>query len=135
MTFEKKPLCDACRDTAGWIEDVEGNIVGRCPCRMSGPSPKDTAMRQAVAAHPGAFEAALRIVADAADTREFVSANEVRPEMDAAGVDTPVIGAAFARAVKLGWIELARLLPSTDPGTHGKRVGLYASKRFGRGAA
>lgn len=30
----KRPLCDVCRDTAGWIEDEDGRPVERCPCRL-----------------------------------------------------------------------------------------------------
>jgi hypothetical protein len=130
-----RPWCSPdCQRRAGWIEDADGNITGRCPCRTAADT-KTTALAATADANPNALEAAVRVIRDAARVRPVFSANDCRPAMEYAQVPGPVVGAAFARAVKLGYIEFESFLPSTDPGTHGHHIRLYRSKLCGIGAA
>lgn len=128
-----RPFCSPeCRDRQGQLEDPEtGAVIGWCPCRRTDPTPvqaKDAAMRQV--AEASAMPAALLVIKDKAKTTAVFSANDVREEMDMAQVEGAVVGAAFARARKLGWIEPDRLVPSTQAETHGKPVMLWSSLLF-----
>lgn len=130
----KTPLCAACRETAGWIEDEAGNLLYRCPCRSQVPaSPrqvKAAAMKATAEAHETAMKAALLVIRDKAETLPLVSGNDCRDEMDTAGIDTQLLGPAFARAVKLGWLEPEDFVQSTGPSAKGAYLRRYTSKLF-----
>ncbi len=52
------------------------------------------------------------------------SANDIRPQL--AYVHTPLIGQRFAALKRSGVLtDTGVMVPSTDPGTHGKRVAVY----------
>lgn len=124
----KKPLCGQC--SAGWLEDDNGNITGRCPCRNTGVTPeqaRDDGMAATVEANPEAKRAALRIIHDIAARRETFSANDCRTEMTIAQVPGPVVGAAFAQAVRNGWVRRDGYLPSSQTATHGHPIACWRS--------
>ena len=98
---DKKPLCSQCRDTAGWLEDADGNITGHCPCRYREVTPeeaREAGVAATTEANPQAMRAALAIIRDAALERETFSSNDVRGELNIVQVPGPVVGAAFGQA-------------------------------------
>lgn len=124
-----RPLCPECRDTAGWIENEDGVIVGRCPCRLE-PSPeaaRDEALAAAEAAHRDAMRAALRIIRETALSQPVFNSNATRPRMKLAQIPGQVIGAAYRQALKDRVIRRIGYVPSTDPGTHAHPVAEYES--------
>lgn len=88
---------------------------------------------RAAANHPEAKERGLQIIRAAAETHEYVSANTVRDDMEAADVPlTKLSGALWTIAARRGWIEHA----SDETGgrtANGKPVHVYRSKLY-RGA-
>lgn len=136
---DKKPLCPQCRDTAGWLEDQNGNITGRCPCRYREITPdeaRENGVAATVHANPQAMKAALAIIRETALTTESFSANDVRARMKIAQVPGEVVGAAFRQAAKDRVIRADSYLPSSDPGTHAHPVRSWRSLiyRMGRSA-
>jgi hypothetical protein len=134
------PFCSPdCRDRQGQIEDPETGLpVGWCKCRTAPATPaeqKHAAIKTVGDAKAGQLEAALRIIRDTAAATPVMSSNDTRSAMFHAGIDGPVVGAAFARAVKQGWIEPESFTPSTDPATHGHNVRTYVSRLYGREVA
>lgn len=130
MTATKRPLCPQCRDTAGWLEDEDGNITGRCPCRYTDPSPeqaRDEGMAATVEANPDAMRAALRIIRETALSQPVFNSNATRPRMKLAQIPGQVIGAAYRQALKDRVIRRIGYVPSTDPGTHAHPVAEYES--------
>lgn len=139
---DKKPLCDQCRDTAGWLEDADGNITGRCECRYRDIAPQQ-AREQGVAAtvdaNPDAMRAALAIIREAALASETFTANDVRVRMEIAQVPGPTIGAAFGQAVRDGLIRRDGWVQSSLANTHSHEIKLWRSLIWrptaGRGVA
>lgn len=126
----RKPLCPRCADTGGWIEDVDGNVTGRCPCRTAAATPereRDAALDATADANPNAHRAALRIITDAAARMEFLTANDVRAEMSMAQIPGPVVGAAFGQAARDGLIRRDGYQPSTQTTTHRHPVARWIS--------
>lgn len=121
-TLTHLPLCGHCED--GWIVDEVTLLpVSKCPCRTARPNPGP---QVAADAHPQAYQAALRIIRDAASTGREFSANALRDRLNTAQVPGPVVGAAFAHLVRVGEIQqTGQRVPSTDPGTHGHRIAMY----------
>jgi len=67
----------------------------------------------------------LRAIVDEAQERGAFSANDLRGRLPE-DVNRNRIGRAFGLAQDLGLIRFIRLIKSTDRGTHGKWIGLYA---------
>lgn len=130
-----RPLCVNCRDTAGWLEDESGQIIGRCPCRYREITPTE-AQEQGVAAtvdaNPQAMRAALAIIRDAAIADPVLSSNTVRHQMRLAQVPGPVVGAAFQQAARDKVLRRIGYVASTDPGTHAHPVVEWESLIYGR---
>lgn len=59
---------------------------------------------------------------------DTISANSIRPHLPA-WVNTAAIGPAFGHLIKAGALQPLALIPSTDRGTHGKRIGVYEVTR------
>lgn len=138
MTATKRPLCPQCRDTAGWLEDEDGNITGRCPCRYTDPSPeqaRDEGMAATVEANPDAMRAALRIIRETAIAMPVFSANDVRVRMKLAQVPGEVVGAAFRQAAKDRVIRKDSYVRSSDPVTHSHPIRRWESLIFRRVAS
>lgn len=93
---------------------------------------RDAAVGAAVTADVDKTAAALSIVRAAAQNLEYVSANDVRPEMEAENIPGQLRGPAFAAAVKAGYLEPVALETSTDRGTHAKPVQRYRSLIYTR---
>jgi hypothetical protein len=134
-----RPLCGKCQN--GWLEDADGNLTGRCPCRYREITPAE-AQEQGVAAtveaNPQAMRAALAIIRDAAKANPVLSSNTVRHEMRLAQVPGPVVGAAFKQAVKDKALRPIGYEPSTDQATHAHPVRNYESRiyrKLGRASA
>ena len=129
-----RPWCSPdCQRRAGWIEDADGNITGRCPCRTAPPSPqqaKNAAMKHVATTKDAQMRAALRIIREAAQANRVISANTVRWQMEAAQVEGSVRGPAFTQAVANGWISEIAREASKDHGTHGKPVARYESHEY-----
>lgn len=124
------PLCGSCED--GWITDDDGALIERCPCRYATPTGaerRDKAVSRSEKAHPAERDAARKVVADAAETFETFTANEIRHLMRYAGIThTALIGGAFTWAKNQGLIEdTGGLRESTDEGTHEKRIAVWRS--------
>ena len=132
-TTTKRPLCDKCRHaTPGFREDADGNIIGRCECRLepTAVEGRDAGLAAARQAHPNAFAAALQIITDTAQVMPELSGNQTREAMVIAQVPPQVIGAAFARAAADGILRECGMVRSTDPGTHRHRIANYKSLLF-----
>jgi hypothetical protein len=86
---------------------------------------RDQGIAQVTAAAPAhdrdAIDRAIRLVAR--QLPQF-SANDVRPHLPE-GVNPNLIGARFIALAKSKEIRKVDEVPSTDPGTHGKKVGLW----------
>lgn len=135
-----RPLCANCRDTAGWLEDESGQIIGRCPCRFREITPtaaRDAGITDTVEANPQAMKAALAIIRETALTQEAFSANDTRLRMRLAQVPSETVGAAFRQAAKDRVIRADSYVPSTDVATHGHPVRTWRSLiyRIGRTAS
>lgn len=135
----KKPLCDKCRDTAGWLYDETGDeaIVTSCPCRSPYATPeaaRDEGIAGAVDANRDAMRAALAIIREAALTQPTLSANDTRARMKIAQVPGPVVGAAFQQAAKDRAIRRIGYVSSTDMATHMHPVVEWQSLIYGRTA-
>lgn len=136
-----QPLCANCRDTAGWLEDESGQIIGRCPCRHRVITPaeaRDHGVAATTEANPQAMRAALHIIRDAALAHPSLSSNTVRHEMRIAQVPGPVVGAAFHQAARDKVLRRIGYVASTDPATHAHPVVEWESliyRKLGRAAS
>jgi hypothetical protein len=133
---KKVTRCNDCRDTDGWILDPETFLpVKRCGCAeivQTARQARDAALSTVGWSKPQQMRAAYRIIEEAAETQQYVSANTVRERMELAQIDGPVRGAAFRKAVDEGLLEAEGEVTSSDVGTHGKRVQQYRSRSFAR---
>ena len=129
------PLCGKCSD--GWLLNPDTLLpADRCPCRHRTITPqqaRDHGTTTTVEANPQAMRAALAIIRDAATRLPELSANDVRTEMRIAQVPGPVVGAAFAQAVKDKALTPTGYVPSTDAATHGHPVRSYESRIYRAG--
>jgi hypothetical protein len=138
----KVELCDDCRLAGGWHEtrDENDELVLTRPHR-------DAALAQAAidAEHAKAVELtrqaltnsyrqAMGIIRDKAQALPVLSANDCRPEMDAAQIPTAVIGAAFSRLARDGVLEeVDRVMANVSTTRH--KIGVYRSLIYRKGAA
>lgn len=145
-TPARRPWCGSCqKDTRRLEHHEDGRDLGPCPrCHPLaappattnvpplGPRPATPAPRpvrtldDVTARHPDAVRRdAERIVAAFARSGQEFSSNELRPYLDRAAIAPSLRGAVIAAALKAERIVEVGTTRSTDPGTHGKRIGVY----------
>lgn len=131
----KITLCDECRLDNGWHYPEDGE-----PYRphLQEAKAASNALRVVELAHEQQTKQARDIVKWAAECMLEFSANNVRLQMADAGIEGPVVGAAFKWAETEGLIEATgRSVQSTDPATrHRINVwrSLHMAARLGVGA-
>lgn len=125
------PLCRRCQVEGVWRYDDDGNVIGKCECRLAAQV-QAQAQKLTADAHTEAFKAAKAIIHDAAEQYPEFSANQIRDLFEDARVDSPVIGAAFSACVRDGVIEgTGRYVQSTEASTR-HRIQIWASLAFGK---
>lgn len=107
--------CAECRFDSGWHYPDDGE-----PYRphLDAAKAKERAQAIVEAAHEQQVADARRIVQTAAETKYEFSANDIRQQILDAGIEGPVVGAAFTWCEKQGVIEATgRRVQSSDPAT------------------
>ena len=138
----KVELCDECRLAGGWHETRDENdaLVFTRPhhdaARLQAAADAEHAKAVELSRHAlsSSYKRAIEIVRDKAKLLPVLSANECRPEMEAAQVPTAVIGAAFSHLAREGVLEHVAYVPATVSTTRHK-IGQYRSLIYKRGAA
>lgn len=122
---------DRCSN-CGCHPEAQGHIA---PCEPSGPlglllgrEAMRKGMARAVAAHPDAVSIVDQAIMRRVVTRLPFSANTIRDELvDLSPDERPVIGARMNALTRIHCRKLGEE-PSTDPGTHSKKVAIWVSK-------
>lgn len=104
----------ACPDCGRPCDAEFGNHFGCC--------------RDHLPIHPPRAKTGAEVIRDYALTHQFLSVNDVRPMLIAAGVPEKRRGPAFTAACKQGWIEQVGYEPSGSARTKGHHVHRYRSR-------
>ncbi len=118
MTKTKVQLCAECEWDSGWHYDDPDH-----PTRPHHDAAKaaEVSLKAVGLAHEQQTKAAHEILKYACETLLEFNANILRDQFHQAGIDTPVIGAAFAWAQAQGLIEdTGRTVPSLEKSTRHK---------------
>lgn len=116
MTKPKITYCSECQFSNGWHYSEDGTQSWRP--HLDEYRAKQHALAVVEAAHEQQVAEARRIVKAAAESMFEFSANQIRQQILDAGIDGPVVGAAFTWCEKQGFIEATgRRVQSTDPAT------------------
>ncbi len=117
MTKPKIEYCDECRwDNGNHYADDEARTISRP--HHDAAKAAEVSLQAVGLAHEQQTEQAHAIIEAAAETMLEFSANQIRQQMVDAGIDGPIIGAAFAWAAAEGLIEdTGRTVPSTEAST------------------
>ena len=100
-------------------------VAARLPAPL--PEPPGQASAGSAGASDSLKAQADLIVRAKAMSLRYVSGNDTRELMDAAGVPEQLRGSRFAAAVAAGLLEPAGYVTATNPGNHGKPIRLYRS--------
>lgn len=132
MSRVKLEFCDECRFDGGQHFDADGHVTRP---HLDAALAKAHAVRVVELAHEQQTAEARRIIHYHAIRSLEFSANTLRQEMTDAGIDGPVIGAAFNYAETQGWIEATgRTVPSTEATTR-HRINVWRSLIWTAGRA
>ena len=122
---DKIQTCDECRYDGGIHYSADGTQSWRP--HLDELQTKQRAQAVVEAAHEQQVRDARRIIRDAAERHYEFSANTIRQELDDAGIDGPVVGAAFTWAQTQGVIEATgRSVMSSEASTR-HRINVWAS--------